>query len=498
MNRPRARVALIVAGAFALVLLPAVAASAATLLTVTPDTGVSGGQGVTIVASGLVPGATAGWCEGVPTAAADTGSCGTNTTFTQTVDATGTISGVFRLQRFIFVPNLAQWVDCTNTTNTCDMFAADAADIAGTVAAVPLLFAAPPDPPASRGTIQLTATGGALVVTGAGFRPGAAIDVHQCVTGVDHPSGCGFAKATPTADANGGFAVTVAADSFVVPAGGARVDCTPLETQACSIVAAEAVDFPGTNLGVPLPVPTGPPPVPSVVPGVVSKAEGNSGTTVFDVPVALSQPTTRTVAAQWNTLQVPGDRPDQADPATDYTPATGTITFAPGQTAATVPIVVNGDTQVEPDEYIAVSFHDPTNAVMGGYWGLGVAFITNDDHAKVVPLAGSVVEGNTGTSLLEVPVTLSNSSTQTVTAQYNTLQVPGDRPDQADPTTDYIPTSGTVTFAPGETAKTVPITVIGDTVVEPDEYVVVTFHDATNATIGGYWGLGIGYITNDD
>ncbi|MGZ4728598.1 MAG: hypothetical protein ACXWB2_12825 [Acidimicrobiales bacterium] len=38
----------------------------------------------------------------------------------------------------------------------------------------------------------------------------------------------------------------------------------------------------------------------------------------------------------------------------------------------------------------------------------------------------------------------------------------------------------------------------GDTVVEPDEYVVVSFHHPTNATMGGFWGLGFGVITNDD
>ena len=67
------------------------------------------------------------------------------------------------------------------------------------------------------------------------------------------------------------------------------------------------------------------------------------------------------------------------DPGTDYTPASGTVTFAPGQTSKTVTIQVDGDTLVEPDEYVIVSFHDPTNAVMGGFYGLGFGLITNDD-----------------------------------------------------------------------------------------------------------------------
>jgi archaellum component FlaF (FlaF/FlaG flagellin family) len=237
---------------------------------------------------------------------------------------------------------------------------------------------------------------------------------------------------------------------------------------------------------------------PTVVPGVASTTERDSGTTTLAVPVTLSVPSTQVVTAQWNTLQVPGNRPDQADPTTDYTPTSGTVTFNPGETDTTVSITINGDSLVEPDEYVIVSFHDPTNATMGGFWGLGIGFIDNDDHAVATPGIASMIEGNTGTTTLALPITLTNPSMQTVTVQWTTVQVPGDRPDQADPTTDYTPTSGTVTFAPGETDTTVTIAITGDTLVEPDEYIIVSFHDPTNAIIGGFWGLGVGVITDND
>ena len=116
----------------------------------------------------------------------------------------------------------------------------------------------------------------------------------------------------------------------------------------------------------------------------------------------------------------------------------------------------------------------------------------------VVPGRATVAEGDSGSTSLEVPVTLSNPSTQVVTVPWTTLVVPGAPGDQADPSTDYVPVSGTVTFAPGETAKTVTVPVNGDGVVEPDEYVVVSFRDSTNSVMGGFWGLGFGVITNDD
>jgi hypothetical protein len=55
------------------------------------------------------------------------------------------------------------------------------------------------------------------------------------------------------------------------------------------------------------------------------------------------------------------------------------VTFEPGQTTATAVLTVVGDTGPEPDEYVVVSFSQPTNARMGGFWGLGFAVITDDD-----------------------------------------------------------------------------------------------------------------------
>jgi hypothetical protein len=68
----------------------------------------------------------------------------------------------------------------------------------------------------------------------------------------------------------------------------------------------------------------------------------------------------------------------QAVPDTDYTPASGTVTFPPGATTETVPITVNNHDLGMPYKLLVVSFHNPTNAGIGGYFGLGFGFLINN------------------------------------------------------------------------------------------------------------------------
>jgi 4-amino-4-deoxy-L-arabinose transferase-like glycosyltransferase len=112
---------------------------------------------------------------------------------------------------------------------------------------------------------------------------------------------------------------------------------------------------------------------PTLTPGQASIVEGNRGTKTLQIPVSLSAASKRTVTASWTT------RNDGAVAPSDYLAASGTVTFAPGQTSQLVSITINGDTLREPDERFFVSFKHPTNANLGGIWGLGFGFITNDD-----------------------------------------------------------------------------------------------------------------------
>ena len=107
----------------------------------------------------------------------------------------------------------------------------------------------------------------------------------------------------------------------------------------------------------------------------------------------------------------------------------------------------------------------------------------------------SVKENNSGVTNAVFTVTLLTASTQTVTVKYATAGAPSGAGTATAPA-DYTSTSGTLTFAPRETRKTISVPVKGDVLDEADEIFRVNLSNATNAPIGK--AQGIGTIIDDD
>jgi hypothetical protein len=61
---------------------------------------------------------------------------------------------------------------------------------------------------------------------------------------------------------------------------------------------------------------------------------------------------------------------------------------------------------------------------------------------------------------------------------------------------DYVASSGAVTFSPGQTSKTITVTIKGDKKQESDEQFYVNLFGASGAQIDD--GQGVGTILNDD
>jgi hypothetical protein len=102
----------------------------------------------------------------------------------------------------------------------------------------------------------------------------------------------------------------------------------------------------------------------------------------------------------------------------------------------------------------------------------------------------TVTEGNAGTVNVTFQVNLSAPSTQTVTVTFSTAN------GTATAGSAHVATSGTVTFNPGETTKTITVTVNGDTAIEAHKTFFVNLTFVSNATIAD--GQGVGMTVNDD
>jgi len=179
-----------------------------------------------------------------------------------------------------------------------------------------------------------------------------------------------------------------------------------------------------------------------------------------------------------------------ATAGSDYQSASGALTFAPGETSKTVTILVNGDRLGEPNEMFLVNLSGPTNATIAD--GQGVATIV-DDEPRISISDVSKSEGKKNqTTLFTFTVTLSTAYDQAVTVSFRTVNGTATTSDN-----DYVAKTGTLTFAPGETTKTITIEVKGDTKKEANETIYLDlFGNSRNSMFSKNSGLGT--ILNDD
>jgi endoglucanase len=180
-------------------------------------------------------------------------------------------------------------------------------------------------------------------------------------------------------------------------------------------------------------------------------AEGNAGTQYALVSVNLNAPSKQTVTVNYATAD------DTARAGTDYGAVSGRLTFARGETSKTVAVPVYGDRLAEADESFTVNLSGAQRAKIGD--GRGVVTVVEDEpRISVGDAAGTVVysAGGTAGTTLYFTVSLAAAYDQAVTVNYATAD------GTATAGVDYLAASGALTFAPGETSKTVAVEVIGN------------------------------------
>ena len=165
------------------------------------------------------------------------------------------------------------------------------------------------------------------------------------------------------------------------------------------------------------------------------------------------------------------------DGGVTFTPITGTtVTVPAGSTSFIVRIPTVDDSISEPTETVLLDVRAPADAAPT----TGIGTITDNDGTPTVSISGPAEVGeNAGT--VTYTITLSNPSSQTVTvrvaAQDGTATVGSDY-------TQIPADQQLVTFAPGETTRTVTLTVIDDAVFEGKETFSVVLDSPSQAALG--------------
>ncbi|MFO1501734.1 MAG: Calx-beta domain-containing protein [Verrucomicrobiota bacterium] len=199
-------------------------------------------------------------------------------------------------------------------------------------------------------------------------------------------------------------------------------------------------------------------------------AEGDTGTTSATFVVTLSHASSQLVTVCFKTVD------DTASAGVDFIAVDWALDFAPGVTTRTVSVLVNGDVTHERNETFLLELCDPDGATLGDSIGLGT--IVNDDLPPSIAISdGTQADGAPENAPVLFSVTLSNPSYQSIQVMYRTAGIVDTSgslvEDAAVAGVDYDGALATdfaiLTFAPGETAKTISVAARGDLVDEFDE-----------------------------
>ncbi|MBW3650323.1 MAG: hypothetical protein KY458_07125 [Actinobacteria bacterium] len=140
----------------------------------------------------------------------------------------------------------------------------------------------------------------------------------------------------------------------------------------------------------------------------VRLVEGSIGPKAANFTVSLSPAWPQPVTVRYTTVDA------TATASSDYTPISGTLTFAPGDVTKRLSVEVNGDVEPEPEETFVLRLSQSTNAVIGKVDG--IATIVDDDgyidqgytlvggDGGIFNFGNSRFHGSTGNLKLNEPV----------------------------------------------------------------------------------------------
>ena len=225
-------------------------------------------------------------------------------------------------------------------------------------------------------------------------------------------------------------------------------------------------------------------PVPSITINDVTQAEGNAGMKLLNFAIRLSNPSSQQVSVQLDTAN------GTAEAGSDYVVSASTLIFNPGETVKIRSITINGDTLIEPDETFFVNLSNPAGASLTDAQGVGT--ILNDDTSSLQFGNATFTTAEDG-GRATVTVTRTGDTSGVATLDYRTIDTDTftigcfdavGNAGSAYARCDFATVVGSLSFATGETSKTITVPLIDDGHVEGAETFQVRLSNAVGATLG--------------
>jgi hypothetical protein len=166
----------------------------------------------------------------------------------------------------------------------------------------------------------------------------------------------------------------------------------------------------------------------------------------------------------------------------DYTATSGTLTFAPHESAKTIVVPITADGLAEGAESFALGLSNPVGATIAGGSGL-VTIGANGATASANPSISAPPDlaVNEGDGYVDLVVSLAVPGSNAVSVNYMTAS--GTAIGNNGCNADFLPADGTLTFLPGETTKVVRIHVYDCNDPEPPETFNLLLSGAVNGVI---------------
>ena len=214
-------------------------------------------------------------------------------------------------------------------------------------------------------------------------------------------------------------------------------------------------------------------------PLVILIVEGDTGSQTIPVTLTLSTAAIRAGSVNWQVSAA----------STAVEAASGTVTFAPGVTTASLDLTLPGDLIPHTKRLVSLVLSSPIEVNLP-VTEIVVAAVSDNDQRTVTGSAVTLAEGNGGTTLAQFPISITAPLAVPVTVDYQTVN------GTALAGSDFTAASGTATIPAGATSTTIPVSLLTDNTLELDETFSLRLSAPVNATVDST--ALTATITNDD